>query len=463
MNASHFSRSLVFGALLASQVVAAEEAPIPQLPPAEQALIDRFSKLSNDLKVEITKDLPPIDEKSLGKYKAARKALEEAQAEVNAAHKEFKILAGAEGLVHHARHKWIAGAHNKITALEEQLKETTGASEQAKIKKEILHQMDVKQKGVNKLRERRLALDEARRQHPPREKRFNAAKEDFRQAEANAMAVVNSIDLAAILESSELDSKLAKYAVLSHAQPPKLAKFAAESKDNEKLIEQLLSDEELLVEMAVADGARNGLYGNAMKIYTSILSEDPACTGHLRRLALGIALEHAKPIKQRNPQNQEASTVDPIKRYFHYKKAEEDGELDPGFATYSAWEYRFLVAGDEPDEIYQWGRDMLRNYRPDLLILGEERWRYVHLVRSEIAWSGLEYGNDREDLQLMQNILGNPPPFFGKVAGEIRKVADFGHCSRPADRLLGTCRGGNWGQFGQSAIKFWPSYSCPRP
>ena len=36
-----------------------------------------------------------------------------------------------------------------------------------------------------------------------------------------------------------------------------------------------------------------------------------------------------------------------------------------------------VVNGDEPDEILAWGREMLRNYRPDHIYNPDYGWRYV--------------------------------------------------------------------------------------
>ena len=87
----------------------------------------------------------------------------------------------------------------------------------------------------------------------------------------------------------------------------------------------------------------------------------------LQRLALATSLEHAVPIAQSNPEDQTdaPATVDPVKRYLHYEKAFLDGELDPAFKNLTTWEYRMVVDCDAPDEILAWGREMLRNYRPD--------------------------------------------------------------------------------------------------
>jgi len=179
------------------------------------------------------------------------------------------------------------------------------------------------------------------------------------------------------LASDALDAKLAKYVVLLEATPQGLAEFAQQGKEQAALVEKMLADADLMKQMLVADGAnakREGRgygpaqYGQAMKIYTDIQkASKKAATGVLQRLALAIGLEHAVPIGQANPtaRTDAPETIDPVKRYLHYEKAYLDGELDPAFDRLSTWELRMVVNGDEPDETLAWGREMLRNYRPD--------------------------------------------------------------------------------------------------
>ena len=165
---------------------------------------------------------------------------------------------------------------------------------------------------------------------------------------------INGLGLDSFLKSDALDGRLARYVVLKHAGPERLADFASENGDNRRLIEQLMQDEALLVQMEVADGAKDGNYGRAMHILRDIRNaSDRSHEGHLARLAIAIALEHASPIKQQNPEGDTGAPihVDPIKRYLHDEKADLAGELDPGFRDLSVWEYRFVVNGREPDEI----------------------------------------------------------------------------------------------------------------
>ncbi len=221
------------------------------------------------------------------------------------------------------------------------------------------------------------------------------------------------------LTSDALDAKLVKCVVLLEATPRGLAQFARQGKKHAELVEQLLADVELMKQMLVADGAkakREGRgygpaqYGQAMKIYTAIQKAGRrARAGVLQRLALAIALEHAVPIGQRNPTalTDAPETVNPVKRYLHYEKAYLGGELDPAFEQLSTWNLRFVVDGNEPDETLAWGREMLRNYRPDHIYTSDYGWRYVSLVKTDVKYGSGNVKYDRPELQFFQNILMN--------------------------------------------------------
>lgn len=221
------------------------------------------------------------------------------------------------------------------------------------------------------------------------------------------------------LANDALDAKFAKYVVLFEATPQGLAEFAQQGQAEETLVEKMLGSTELMKQMLVADGAnakKKGRsfgppqYGQAVRIYSNIRKTSKAAgTGVLQRLALAISLEHAVPINQSNPvsSSDAPDTVDPVKRYLHYEKAYQDGELDAAFDQLSTWELRMVVNGDEPDETLAWGRKMLRNYRPDHIYNSNYGWRYVSIVGSDVKYGSGDVKHDRPDLQKYQNILMN--------------------------------------------------------
>jgi len=225
------------------------------------------------------------------------------------------------------------------------------------------------------------------------------------------------------LASDALDAKLVKYVVLGQATPQGLAEFAGQGKEQAALVEKMLADTALMKQMLVADGAQKGKYGQAMKIYTDIQkASKKAGTGVLQRLALAISLEHAVPIGQSNPKahTDAPKTVDPVKRYLQYEKAYLGGELDPAFDTLDAWSLRFVVDGDEPDWTIVWGREMLRNFRPDHIYNEGYGWRYVGIVGSDVKYGSGDVKYDKPELQRYQNILMN-----GGVCGRRAFIGRF--------------------------------------
>ena len=222
------------------------------------------------------------------------------------------------------------------------------------------------------------------------------------------------------LASDALDAKLVKYVVLSQATPQGLAEFGKQGKLQEALVRRLLMDPDLMKQMLIADGAKRkregrgygpAQYGTAMQIYIDILKATNPKTpkGVLHRLALAISLEHSVAIGQRNPvaQTDGPATIDPLKRYLHFEKAYRDGELDPAFDRLTTWGLRFVVDGNEPDETLAWGRETLRNFRPDHVYNSNHAWRYVGIVSSDVKYGSGDNKYDRPELQFFQNILMN--------------------------------------------------------
>jgi hypothetical protein len=231
-------------------------------------------------------------------------------------------------------------------------------------------------------------------------------------ATTNALAPSSAIlkDLEKFLSSDKLDAQLIKYFILATATPRGLAEFAQQGPEQEALLEKLFSDADLMKQMAMADGASGGKYGQAMTIYTAIQkTSEKAKSGPLQRLALAISLEHAVPVYQSNPEafTNAPTTVDPVKRYQHFEKAFLANELDPSFKDLTVWDYRNAVNGNEPDDILAWGREMLRNYRPDHIATKDTRWRYVAAVKTEVKYGSGDQKNDRPTLQQYQNIIMN--------------------------------------------------------
>lgn len=362
------------------------------------------------LKAQIEKALPAVPAQKKDAYLAAVAAERAAEARVKAAEKPLGDIGGAQGLVGHRKNKWIAGAQKGIAAAEEMLKKAGTDAEREAAGQELAKWQANLADGQAALVEAQAALDKLLAEKPKFDQELKAAQDALVQAQTRTGQAIKDLGLEAFLSAGKLDAQLATCVVLLEATPRALAAFAQQDKAKAALVENLLADADLMQRMLVADGANGGNYGRAMEIYTAIRKASrKAEDGILQRLALAIALEHAVPVKQDNPaaQTDAPATVDPVKRYLTYEKAYLDGELDPAFKDLTAWDLRFVVDGDEPDDIAVWGRQMLRNYRPDIIANPNAGWRYVQAVATEVQYGSGDQKYDRPDQQQYQNIIMN--------------------------------------------------------
>jgi hypothetical protein len=201
-------------------------------------------------------------------------------------------------------------------------------------------------------------------------------------------------DVASVLGSDSLDSKLMKAAILRNATPRGLAEFAQQGPSEAALLDQLFADESLMKQILLAGGANGGEYGEAMQVYTAILekSERAREVGSIfQRLALGTAIHMPwLPGQEKggvhNIVYRTQTTVDQVERYLHYEKAFLDGELDPAFEEMNTWECRFVTDDPYSNEDLAWMRQMMRTYRPDHITNPDYKWRYVRIVKSDVPY-----------------------------------------------------------------------------
>jgi hypothetical protein len=391
---------------------AKKKAAAPQAPLTEpgKKLETLYSERLAALKADITKDLSALDEGKKAAYLKTREAEMAAKAALDGALKEKGAIAKAQGGVAHAKGKWIGGADKGIAAAKEKLKKATTDAERKAAQEELADWEKNREEGLAALKERQAILDKAEKDKPKVEQALEKAQADLTKSKEQAAAAVANLGLGSLLSSDKLDTKLAAYVALLEATPYGLASFAQQGEGQQELIEMMFTDKGLLVQMAVADGANDGKYGRAMEIYRDIRkASSKAGEGNLQRLALAVALEHSVPIGQRSAvgDTNAPANVDPVARYMHFEKAFLAGELDPAFKNFSVWEYRMVIDGEEPNEILTWGREMLRNYRPDQVTKPDYRWRYVELVRSDVPYGSQDNKYDEDELQFFQNILKN--------------------------------------------------------
>ncbi len=233
-------------------------------------------------------------------------------------------------------------------------------------------------------------------------------------------------DIQAFVSSDSLDSKLVRCAILTDATPEGLARFVEKGPEQRELINLLLSKPDLMREMLLAGGAKGGRYGRAMEIFRDI----HAATGHpldgvYYRLALATSLELAAPDLTG------VQDIDPVKRYLYYQKAHLDGQLDSHFDQHSAFLLRQVVKDPGDEETMTWMRDMLWNYRPDMITAPEGfAPRYVAFMLSEFGHKRPEWdesaATSRSQQALDRGGQCGPKAFFGRSLGRAFGVPVWG-------------------------------------
>lgn len=243
-----------------------------------------------------------------------------------------------------------------------------------------------------------------------------------KQIEVLAAARVVMKDLETFLVGENELATMAKFALLTHATPERLAGFAQKGEEEKALIDQLLNDDKLVVQAMTMGGASGGNYGQAMRSYAAIQkASERSHEGFFQIWALAASLQYTGETYV-YPDVPAADSL--VKYYLNYLKAYDDGILDSAFSELggTGWNYRFVFPDSYTLEDIDWIRKVLRNYRPDHTRL-EYRWRYCKIVRSDIPYTG---GVDRSGMPAeLSNIqkffleggICGPRAFVGQISG----------------------------------------------
>ncbi len=426
--------------LFAGALSGAEQKPTPpkgkppvvviELTQTGKTLEAKYAGLLDTLKAEITKQVPAVDQAKVAGWTAAIQAEEGPAKDAAAKASAVEKMQAAEGKLRQVEEGLKLGPKTLEDAKAEIQRAKAKGIEDPEKEKELASAekfLASRQKEYDALlaniEKAKAAVKQAEADLPDAIKAAEAGKQAYEKAKAATWKAMEALGTEGILGSNARDGKLAQFMVIQTATPRGLAEFAEKSPEHVKLIEQLLANEALMIQMLVADGPTAGKYGEAMKIYTEIQNASPkAKEGLFQRLALAVSLAHAVPILKQVPTaDKEESTpdataslgkdasqcIDPVKRYLSYEKWCLEGELHPGFKDLSVWNLTMVVDGDDPDEIYAWGRQMLNNLRPDCIPNNVDTSVYVDVVDKEIAYTSAMVKDDLPELQFMQNILAN--------------------------------------------------------
>ena len=230
-------------------------------------------------------------------------------------------------------------------------------------------------------------------------------------------------DVEAFLGGEKELAIMAKFALLTHATPSRLAEFAQKGEAEKALVDQFLEDDQLVVQAMTLGGATGGNYGQAMRNYAAIQkSSERAREGFFQVWALAASLQYTGETYV-YPDVPAAESL--AKYYLDYLKAYDDGVLDPAFSELggTGWNYRFVFPDSYTLEDIEWIRKVLRNYRPDHTRL-EYRWRYCRIVRSDVPYTSSVRRPVRPDLNLskiqdffLEGGICGPRAFVGQISG----------------------------------------------
>jgi hypothetical protein len=365
------------------------------LPPVSEAGgAELLAKLQDELKP--TQALAGL-EKRLRQFRRAEDSLLAVQEKIRVAPVELR---NAEERLQEAL-RLPDGHKDKAIAIETAQKQIEGWKNN--INKRLPRDLRRKEKFFQKAQEERADVL----------RQLDEAFEVSQSFKADTRKVLDSLGVNETLSSSALDAALAKFIIISEATPRALARYAAASPQNLKNVQELFANPALMVEMLYAGGAKGGYYGRALEIFNNIQATcSQANKGHMRRLALAVALAHARPVKARafkegDDDAEQVDFVDPVRRYMFYRHSYFNGDLDPAFNDLNTWELTMVVDSQQADEALYWGREMMRSYRPKLMNLPYVERRYAKIVDEEIQYSSQHVSEDRDDLRFMQNILAN--------------------------------------------------------
>lgn len=257
-----------------------------------------------------------------------------------------------------------------------------------------------------------------------REVKYGPGNPAFSDKQKEVLAASRAVmkDIETFLDGEKNLAVMAKFALLTHATPHRLAEFAEKGEAEKALIDKLLNDDKLIVQVMTLGGASGGRYGQAMRNYTAIQeATDRSHKDFFQVWALAASLQYTSETYV-YPDVPAAQTL--VRYYLNYLKAYDDGVLDPAFSKLggTGWNYRFVFPDSYTLEDIEWIRKVLRNYRPDHTRL-EYRWRYCRIVRSDVPYcSGVDRSGMPAELSQIQKFfleggICGPRAFVGQLSG----------------------------------------------
>ena len=262
-------------------------------------------------------------------------------------------------------------------------------------------------------------------------------------ATKTAIAIVEESGLVSERRSLlRIQDILLECTVLIQATPKNLAEWCAlSSPKNGKLLDAFLANDDgsgLMVSFLREGGPSHGKYGPALTIYDQLQSElqtssstNPEATEDSlalkHRLALAVALELANEVQI----FKQDTFVDPLERFRYFAKfadnhGSDDDQLDDTFYELSVWELRKVVDANATHDDLTWGREYLRNYRPDQIAMLDQKWRYVQSVRTDVGYRHPDHTFENYPELLSAGGECGPRAFFGRFISKAWGIPTWG-------------------------------------
>ncbi|MFP6751326.1 MAG: hypothetical protein VB855_06605, partial [Pirellulaceae bacterium] len=183
----------------------------------------------------------------------------------------------------------------------------------------------------------------------------------FAEKQKEVLAAARAVmkDIEAFLVGDKEQATMAKFALLTHATPNRLAGFAQKGEEEKALIDKLLDDDKLVVQAMTMGGAGGGRYGQAMRNYTAIRkATERSHEGFFQVWALAVSLQYTGDTYV-YPDVPAAESL--VKYYLNYLKAYDDEILDPAFSKLggTGWNYRFVFPDSYTLEDVEWIRKVI--------------------------------------------------------------------------------------------------------
>jgi hypothetical protein len=242
------------------------------------------------------------------------------------------------------------------------------------------------------LRDATLLRDAIAKQQPLDQKALDMANAAVNSAivcnqAANTTALDAARQLLLVLQeflSHEFDdADILTWACITIGTPSYLADYCQKHPQSAEALVTLFGQPEQLRVFVQNGYPSHGKFGDALQLLAALspnAGEEPV----LQRLAIAVALELAAPLDKMVVHSSPA--VDPLKRFVHYQQAYLLGELDPAFSQLTVWEMRMAINSDATEDELGWGRESLKNHRPDLVLMEDEQWRYCRIVRTDVGY-----------------------------------------------------------------------------